>query len=76
VRYDVFINSETFLMTDFRNLKIKPVQSFESIHMDRLCIRMFIGVSAYMCMIICIYTVFLKKDDLYVSYICNDGNVY
>jgi hypothetical protein len=52
VRYDVFINSETFLMTDFRNLKIKPVQSFESIHMDRLCIRMFIGVSAYICMII------------------------
>jgi hypothetical protein len=76
VRDNVFINNETFLMTDFRNLKIKPVQSFESIHMDILCMRMFIRVSAYMCMIICVYTVFLKKDDLYVSYICNDGNVY
>jgi hypothetical protein len=52
VRYDVFINSETFLMTDFRNLKIKSVQSFESIHMDRLCMRMFIGVIAYIYMII------------------------
>jgi hypothetical protein len=47
VKGDVLINSETFLMIDFMNLKIKPTQSFECTHKDRVYIRVFIGVSAH-----------------------------
>jgi hypothetical protein len=36
---DVFIDSETLLVTDFVNLKIKPTQSFEYAHKDRVCVR-------------------------------------
>jgi hypothetical protein len=58
---DVPIDSETFLVTDFVNLKIKPHQSFRGAHKDRVCVYVFIGMSAHMCMNICVYTVFLKK---------------
>jgi hypothetical protein len=58
---DVPVDSEMLLVTDFVNLKIKPTQSFEGAHMSRVCVRMFIGVSARMCMSICVCTVFLKK---------------
>jgi hypothetical protein len=47
------------LVTDFMNLKIKPAQLFGCAHRDRVCIRMFIRVSAYTCISIC---VFLKKE--------------
>jgi hypothetical protein len=33
---DIPVNSETFLMTDFVNLKIKSAQSFEGAHRDRI----------------------------------------
>jgi hypothetical protein len=33
---DIPVNSETFLMTDFVNLKIKPAQSFEGAHRNRI----------------------------------------
>jgi hypothetical protein len=49
VEADVPIDSETLLVTDFINLKIK------------LCVRVFIGVSAHTCINIYVYTVFLKK---------------
>jgi hypothetical protein len=58
---NVLINSKTLLVTDFVNLKIKPVQSFEIVHRDRVYMRMFIGVSTHTCMSICVCTVFLKK---------------
>jgi hypothetical protein len=61
VRGDVSVNSETLLVTDFVNLKIKPAQSFGCAHMDRIYVRVFIEVSAHTYMSICIYTVFLKK---------------
>jgi hypothetical protein len=61
VRGDVSVDSETLLVADFVNLTIKPVQSFRGAHKGRVCIRMFIRVSAHMCMSICVYTVFLKK---------------
>jgi hypothetical protein len=41
---DIFVNSETFLMTDFVNLNIKPAQI---VYKDMMCIRVFIGVSAH-----------------------------
>jgi hypothetical protein len=47
---DVSINSEMFLVTDFVNLKIKPLQSFGGARRGRICIRVFIGVDAHTCM--------------------------
>jgi hypothetical protein len=38
VRDDVFVDSETLLMTDFINLKIKTAQSFEYTHKNRICV--------------------------------------
>jgi hypothetical protein len=58
---DVPIDNETFLMTDFVNLKIKPTQSFRCAHRSRVYVRVFIGVSVHICMNIYICTVFLKK---------------
>jgi hypothetical protein len=68
VRDDVPVDSETLLLTDFVNLKIKSTQSFEGAHMDRVCVLVFIGVSARTCMSICVYTIFLKKLFEYVYY--------
>jgi hypothetical protein len=58
---DIFIDSETFLMTDFVNLKIKPVQSFRGAHRDKVCVRIFIEISTHTYINIYIYIVFLKK---------------
>jgi hypothetical protein len=71
-------------MTDFMNLKIKSAQFFRGTHRDKVCTYVFIRVSAYMCINICIYTVFLKKitEDVcrlqqvrLLSYMCNSPNV-
>jgi hypothetical protein len=48
-------------VTDFMNLKIKPTQFFGGAHRDKMCVRVFIGVSARTCMSICVCIVFLKK---------------
>jgi hypothetical protein len=47
VRCDVFIDSETLLMTDFVNLKIKLTQSFKSTYRNRVCMYIFIGINTY-----------------------------
>jgi hypothetical protein len=52
---DIPIDSDAFLMTDFMNLKIKPTQSFKGAHRDRVCVRVFIGVSTYTCMSIYVF---------------------
>jgi hypothetical protein len=36
---DIPVDSETFLMTDFVNLKIKSDQSFRDAHRNRVCIH-------------------------------------
>jgi hypothetical protein len=59
---DISVDSDTLLMTDFVNLKIKPAQSFIGAHRSRVCMRVFIGVSVRTCMNICVSTVFLKKN--------------
>jgi hypothetical protein len=46
----------------------KSTQSFECAHMNRVCVFVFIGVSAHTCMSICVYTIFLKKLFEYVYY--------
>jgi hypothetical protein len=62
---DVSVDSETLLVTDFMNLKIKLAQSFRGDHRGRVCVRVFIGVSARTCMSICVYIVFLNKKKNY-----------
>jgi hypothetical protein len=58
---DVSVDSETLLVIDFMNLKIKPTPSFGCAHRDRVCVRVFIKMNAHMCMSIYVCTVFLKK---------------
>jgi hypothetical protein len=55
---DVPVDNEALLVTDFVNIKIKPTQSFECAHRGTMCVYVFIGMRASMCMSICIYTVF------------------
>jgi hypothetical protein len=50
VRDDVPVDSETFLMTDFVNLKIKPSQSYESAYRSKVYMRIYIGIYNHMCM--------------------------
>jgi hypothetical protein len=59
---DVPVNSELLLVTDFMNLKIKPAQSFGCAHRGKVCVCVFIEVSARTCMSICVCTVFLKQS--------------
>jgi hypothetical protein len=65
---DVPVNSETLLVTDFVNLKIKPAQSLEGAHRDRMCVCMFIRVSVHTCMSICVCIMFLKKTPHYFHF--------
>jgi hypothetical protein len=58
---DVVVDSETLSVADFVNLKIKPAQFFRCAHRGMVCLHVFIGVSAHMCMSIYVCTVFLKK---------------
>jgi hypothetical protein len=41
---DVPVDSETLLVTDFVNLKIKPIQYFRVAYKIRMCVRIFIEV--------------------------------
>jgi hypothetical protein len=59
---DVSVDSETLLVTDFVNLKIKSAQSFGCAHRGRMCVRVFIGVSVHTCMSVYVYIAFLKKN--------------
>jgi hypothetical protein len=47
VRDDVSVDSETFLVTEFVNLKIKPVQSYEGAHRDRVCVCVYRAECSY-----------------------------
>jgi hypothetical protein len=57
------VGGESFLLIDFVNIKIKLTQSFGGAHRDRVCMYIFIGVSAHTYMTIYICTVFKKKGD-------------
>jgi hypothetical protein len=61
VEDDIPIDSKTFLMTDFVNLKIKSIQFFKYTHKGMIYVCVFIGMSIYTCMITYVYIVFLKK---------------
>jgi hypothetical protein len=47
MRDDVSIDNDALLMTDFVNLKIKPVQSFKHAHIDRVYVCIFIRVNTH-----------------------------
>jgi hypothetical protein len=68
VENDVPIDSETLLVTDFVNLRIKSAQSFGGAHRDMVCVHVFIVMNASTCMSICVCNVFLKKINS--NYIC------
>jgi hypothetical protein len=59
VRDDILIDSETLLVIDFVNLKIKSTESFRCVNRNRVYICIFIGVCVHTC--INIYTVFKKN---------------
>jgi hypothetical protein len=77
---DVPVDSETLLVTDFVNLKIKPTQSFRYAHRSRVYVRMFIGVSAhtYMSICVCLYCISKKKRYviLYTSFPVQVETIY
>jgi hypothetical protein len=58
---DVSVDSETLLMTDFVNLKIKLTQSFGCAHEDKVCVHIFREVNTGMCIRIYVCIIFLIK---------------
>jgi hypothetical protein len=68
---NVPINNETFLMTDFVNLKIKPTQSFRDAHRDMMYICVFIRLSKHI--YIYLYLCFLKKKVMFTVLSCAAG---
>jgi hypothetical protein len=59
---DVPVDSESFLVTDFVNLKIKPAQFFVGAHRGTIYVRVFIWVSDHTCMNIYAYCVSKKES--------------
>jgi hypothetical protein len=59
---DVSIDSKTLLVTDFVNLKIKPVQSFRYAYKDMMCVYIFIEISEHTCINIYACPMFLKNS--------------
>jgi hypothetical protein len=60
---DVFVDSETFLVTHFINFQIKPTQSFKNIYKEKIYIHMFIKVYTHIYIYKSLYicTVFFKR---------------
>jgi hypothetical protein len=67
---NVPIDSESFLVTDFVNLKIKSAQCFRGAYRDRMCVRIFIEMSDHTYMNIYVYIVFLNKESMYQKNLC------
>jgi hypothetical protein len=58
---DVPVDSETLLMTDFVNLKIKSAQSFGCAHRGSVCVCVHRGECSYVYEYLCLYCVSKKK---------------
>jgi hypothetical protein len=67
---NVPIDSESFLMTDFINLKIKSAQCFGGAYKGRMYVRIFIEMSDHTYMNIYVYIGFLKKESMYQKNLC------
>jgi hypothetical protein len=59
---DVLVDNETLLMTNFVNLKIKPVQFFRCGHRVMLYVRIFIGMSTHTCVLVMMDTTRHDED--------------
>jgi hypothetical protein len=57
---DVSIDINTFFVTNFMNLKIKPYKSFKNAHRGMVSMHVLIGISTRMCEYLRLYCV-LKK---------------
>jgi hypothetical protein len=55
------IDSETLLVTDFMNLKIKPTQSFRGTHRNRVYVYVHMNECLYVYEYLCLYCVFFKR---------------
>jgi hypothetical protein len=64
VESNIYIDSESLLMTDFVNLKIKLTQSFGCAHRDRVYVYVFIGVSTHMCINIYIFKLHFSEKSI------------
>jgi hypothetical protein len=58
---DVSVDSESLLVTDFVNLKIKSTQSFGCAHRSRMCVCAHMSECSYEHEYLCFCTVFVKK---------------
>jgi hypothetical protein len=58
---DISVDIETQLVTDFVNLKIKPIQYFKCAHRSRLYVCVFIEMSTHTYISICVCTVFRTR---------------
>jgi hypothetical protein len=59
---DVPVDSETLLVTDFVNIKIKPTQSFGGAHRGRVCMRVHSSGCSYVYEYLRLYCVSQKKS--------------
>jgi hypothetical protein len=57
---NIFIDSESLLMIDFVNLKIKLAQYFERTHKDRMCVCVHMDECSYVYEYLRLYCVFKK----------------
>jgi hypothetical protein len=57
---DVSVDSETLLMTDFVNLRMKSVQSFRRTYRGRLCVCVYKTEYSYVYEYLYLYCVFKK----------------
>jgi hypothetical protein len=82
VECDVPIDSETLSVTDFVNLKIEPAQSFGGSHRGKVCVHIFIGMSAHTCIdvwistfVLCFSTKRLPSFSMKYAAKCNAQNL-
>jgi hypothetical protein len=67
---DIFIDSETLLMTDFVNLNIKSVQSFGYTYRSSVYGRVFVALSSRTCISnLCLYCVLKKRNPFQPSHL-------
>jgi hypothetical protein len=61
VEDDIPVDSETLLVVDFMNLKIKPVQSFRDAHRGRMYVYVYRSECSYMYKYLYLYCVSKKN---------------
>jgi hypothetical protein len=60
VKDDIPVDSDTLLVTDFMNIKIKSTQYFRCTYRDRLCVCVYEDECSYVYEYMCLYCVSKK----------------